>query len=223
MDSRRNKRDLHIVLYHIQHLKEVCLMRIKKPAAILAACLALSLFLSSTVLSAEQKSAIPALATLRLGNAERIVNAYMVEGDTYYSLQDLAGILSGTSKSFSIQWDAYKNEIALTSGGYYESSTKAAQEIFPKDAKPATAVITLDNRRIDLKGYSISGNNFYLLDDFSKALDFSITWNNDTATMKPFLHYDLTVDLWNAEEAVIPIPTTIPEDAIPSFLFYLCD
>ncbi|MDR1643701.1 MAG: hypothetical protein LBT59_28735 [Clostridiales bacterium] len=202
-------------------------MKTFKLAAIFAACLALTATLATTVLSAEfagqtkdgEKTAIPTLATLYLSNVEHRVSAYVVDGHSYFSLRDLASILSGSSKCFSVTWNADKNEIALVTGEVYEGSVNTVQEIFAKPAKPAIVNLTLDWRPVNLKGYTIDGKNFYRLDDLAEALDFGITWNRDIATLKPFLRYNLTVEYWDMDDAVaIPIPTTIPEDAIPSFL-----
>lgn len=43
--------------------------------------------------------------------------------------------------------------------------------------------ITLDGQEIELIGYVINGNNYFLLRDLGDKLGFGVSWDNDTRTV----------------------------------------
>jgi hypothetical protein len=106
--------------------------------------------------------------------------AYNINDYNFFKLRDIAFMLSGTRKQFSVGWDAGKSVISLASGKPYEPADgemdpKASQA---KQAVPSNAVVHLDGKKISLEAYNIDGYTFYKLRDLGSALNFGIGWDS---------------------------------------------
>lgn len=106
--------------------------------------------------------------------------AYNINSNNYFKLRDMAMVLNGTDKSFSVGWDGEKNAISLVSGNPYKV---VGGELFVADkpanaeARLSTSTIYLDGKEVDLTAYTINGNNYFKLRDLAAALDFGVTWD----------------------------------------------
>jgi hypothetical protein len=114
-----------------------------------------------------------------LVNGERVAfDAYMIAGNNYFKLRDLAYILDGTEKQFEVEWDGAQNAVMLTSG---EAYTPAGGEMTAGSGR-GTAVLSaakvyLDGREIKLTAYTIGGNNYFKLRDIGEAVNFGVDWD----------------------------------------------
>ena len=101
-------------------------------------------------------------------------------------------LLSGSAKSFEVEWDAGAGCINMKSAFDY---TPAGGELAKGDGSQKTAVasdamLTYDGLIIDAACYNIDGNNYFKLRDITDALDCRVEWNERTqqieiSTMTP--------------------------------------
>jgi hypothetical protein len=112
-------------------------------------------------------------------------DAYLIEGNNYFKLRDLAFTLSGTSKQFDVSWDGAANAISLTSGQPYTvaGGEMTAKGSGPKDAAPTTSRIIKDGRDEQFIAYNIEGNNYFKLRDIGTAFDFGVDWDGARNTV----------------------------------------
>ncbi len=111
---------------------------------------------------------------------------YYIDGHNYYKLRDIAYILSGTDSQFNVTWDE-ENECVLLEnskayqviGGEMTDSTSAQIT----SCIPSDDPIQLDGKSISLTGYCINRNNYYMLQELGKALDFYVGYDADTRTV----------------------------------------
>jgi hypothetical protein len=113
-------------------------------------------------------------------NGERIAfDAYLIGGNNYFKLRDLAFVLSGTEKQFELSWDGAANAIYISTGVPYtavggEMSGKGSGA---KTPQPTNSRIFLNCVETAFTAYGIEGNNYFKLRDIGRALDFSVEWD----------------------------------------------
>lgn len=130
--------------------------------------------------------------TARAGNIDLTLNGtavklgtYNISGNNYVKLRDVAQLLVGTGKQFSVAWNGAAQRIDLASGAAY---VPAGGELFPlaagdQYAAPSTASVWLDGAAVPLTAYTISGNNYFKLRDLGAALNFYVGWDGATNTV----------------------------------------
>lgn len=110
---------------------------------------------------------------------------YLIGGENYFKLRDIAYILKGTDAKFNVTWNGAQQKIALTSGQNYKTvgGEMASSETTIKSSSVSTATIELDGKKISLTGYNINQNNYYRVRDIASALDFGIGYDSPTRTV----------------------------------------
>lgn len=125
--------------------------------------------------------ALPSSDTVVCDGKEIAFDAYNIEGSNYYKLRDLAYMLNGSSKSFSVNFDAEKNAISLISGQPYEV---AGGELtlgggVTKTATVTTAKVYWNQAEVALTAYNINGNNYFKLRDIMGLADVAVGYNDE--------------------------------------------
>lgn len=94
----------------------------------------------------------------------------------------------------------------------------AAQAVDYLQAKPSSQAIYVNGQKVEMEAYFIHGNNFVKLRDIGKAVDFGVTYDAATNSVRidPNAHYQ--------EEVPTPVPSTgISEESIKAALWGLLD
>lgn len=126
------------------------------------------------------------IASTVLVNGKPIAfEAYNINDNNYFKLRDLAYVLNGTSKQFTVGWDGAANAISLISGQPYatvggEMDGKGSGE---KTATPTDSKITLDGKEVSFTAYNIDGNNYFKLRDIGAAFNFGVDWDGENNTI----------------------------------------
>lgn len=145
-------------------------------------------------------TAVPALAaedgvnqvTARAGNIDLSLNGTMVKlgtyniaNNNYVKLRDVAQLLNGTEKQFSVDWNGAYSWITLTRGKPYTSvgGELAPLSVGEQSAVPSYASVTVDGAHASMTAYTIRENNFFRLRDLGIALDFYVGWDSGTGTV----------------------------------------
>ena len=152
----------------------------------LSIILALVLTLGIFCLPVSALEATPTASTVLVNGSNVAFDAYLIEGNNYFKLRDLAFILNGTEKQFEVSWDEDANAISLTSGepyvamgGEMESKGGDAKTPAPTDSK-----ILLNGTEVALTAYNIDGNNYFKLRDVGAAIGFAVEWDGENNTIK---------------------------------------
>jgi hypothetical protein len=130
-------------------------------------------------------SAAPTASAVLVDGKNVSFDAYNIEDNNYFKLRDLAFILNGTEKQFSIGWDETSDSIVLTSGQPY---VKAGGEMTGKggglkNATPTGSKILLNGLAVSFAAYNIDDNNYFRLRDVGAAFDFGVDWDEDRNTI----------------------------------------
>lgn len=136
-------------------------------------------------LAAGEVSAQAAGVSLSLNGKSVKLGAYNIGGSNYVKLRDVAQLLRGTEKGFSVTWRSEDQSISLRSGEDYLS---AGGELAPlasgvQSAVPCRSTVWVNSGAIPLTAYNIGGNNFFKLRDLGVALDFHVDWDGSTGTV----------------------------------------
>ena len=107
--------------------------------------------------------------------------AYKIAGSNYFKLRDVAALLTGTPKQFSVGYDSAAKSAVITTGQPYQLN---GSELKGEPAAGGTATVSGDSvivngQRAKLTVYKINGENYFKLRDLGKALDFYVGWSKD--------------------------------------------
>lgn len=123
-------------------------------------------------------------------------DAYLIGGNNYIKLRDLAYALSGTAAQFDVGWDG-KNVLLFSDKAY----TVIGGEMAPKgtgaqNALPANMAVIKDGVKIPMCAYNIGGNNYFKLRDVAQIFDFSVDYAGGRVvvdTARPYVMPEGTV------------------------------
>ncbi|MCL2110023.1 hypothetical protein FWH30_00320 [Microgenomates group bacterium] len=125
----------------------------------------------------------PTPSTVYVNGEATQFEAYLINGNNYFKLRDLAFVLNGTNKQFSVGYDNATRAITLTSGEAY-ASDGGEMRLGDGAAKQATLNaeinISLDGAPVGITAYLIGGNNFMRLRDVMRLLDIGVGYDNAT-------------------------------------------
>ena len=141
---------------------------------------------STTPVQPEQPQQ-PAGATASPTNDKLEVNGvaanptvYKIDDSNYFKIRDVAALLNGTEKQFSVGYDGTKNAVTLTTGQGYDKQPgdlAGAAKGGDQTAIPSNDAIYVDGQKMNVKVYKINGSNYFKLRDLGKALDFRVGWS----------------------------------------------
>lgn len=129
---------------------------------------------------------------LNINGLSKGLNAYNICGSNFVKLRDIASLLSGTNKQFSIGYNEITNSIGLLSGGYYTPNGQENVPLKPsKDIMISIQTVTLDNQPVTMTAYNIDGNNCVMLRDLALMFNFGLSYNSaiDTIQITTNLNY----------------------------------
>ena len=126
------------------------------------------------------KTAQPTSDALTANGVLQNPTVYNIDGNNYFKIRDLAAILNGTEKQFSVGYDATLKSVTVTTGQSYDklpTDLTGAPTGGSKTAVVSTDTIYIDGKKVDAQVYMIGGNNYFKLRDLGKALDFYVGWS----------------------------------------------
>lgn len=134
---------------------------------------------STTPAAPARKLATPTSNILVLDGVETSFPAYNVDDYNWLKLRDLAMILNGTGKQFSISFDAFSNTVTIVTGPGYTAVGDELQETAPgsMEAISSPQRIIVDGISVELSAYNINGYNYIRLRDLADLFDFGVTFN----------------------------------------------
>ena len=137
--------------------------------------------------------AAPTNDTLTCNGTLQSPTVYKINGSNYFKIRDLAAILNGTEKQFSVGYDAALSSVTATTGQGYEKQPgdlAGAPVGGQKTGDPSNDAIYINGEKITAEVYKIDGSNYFKLRDLGKALDFYVGWSQDAGvfiqTDKPY-------------------------------------
>jgi len=130
------------------------------------------------------ETASPA-STIFIDGRRWAFESYNIGGNNFFKLRDIAFVLNGTNQQFSVDWDASRNAISITTGNPYTVVGGEMTGIRAEGANPSPTIarIYIDNSVVQLTAYNINDSNFFRLRDIAQALNFNLQWDASTGIM----------------------------------------
>jgi len=136
----------------------------------------------SVVTPPQPKTAIPTSDKLEVDGKAQTPAAYKLDDYNYFKLRDLATLLNGSDKQFSVDFNPDNGVVTLTTGQPYTvtgTETVGPVQSGVQSALPSDNAIYVDGTRIQFTAYQIGGYNYFKLRDLGKALNFYVGWTPD--------------------------------------------
>lgn len=148
-----------------------------------------------------QNPKVAPTSSIILVNEESIVfDAYNIGGNNFFKLRDLAFVLNGTAKQFSVDYNSdmdYSGVSGRITIGLGNPYIVVGGEMASKGTSVQTASLSkiwlrVDSTRVDstyysadliLTVYNIGGNNYFKLRDIALALNCSVDWDAEKNTV----------------------------------------
>ncbi len=145
---------------------------------LLSAALAVVMVLSMVpgAFAAEAVTANPTNDKLTVNGVPQTPTVYKIGSSNYFKIRDVAAVLNGTDKQFSVGYSGGK--VTVTTGQPYEATGKELSGA-PASAREATRsndAILVNGQEASLTVYKIGGSNYFKLRDLGKALGFDVDW-----------------------------------------------
>lgn len=152
----------------------------------LALALAAALMLTATCFASGTVSAARTSARIYLNDDSVSITGYLINGNNYFKLRDLAYVLRDTASRFDVAWNAEAGQVEVYTQQPYSGGKEESQNVWGNQtvtAAPASARLTIDGRTVEAEAYSINGNNYYKLRDLSGPLSFSVHWLEESQSI----------------------------------------
>lgn len=107
--------------------------------------------------------------------------AYNIYGNNYFKLRDLAFMINGSGKQFSVGYREKERAVEIVRGNQY---IPAGGELLAGDGieRPAhyynPMPVFFEGYEVFLEMYNILGNNYIKLRDVAKLIDFNVSWSD---------------------------------------------
>ena len=96
--------------------------------------------------------------------------------------------------------------VGLLCGGVIFGGVGIASGVIATSLTESNQKVILDGQAVSLEGYNINGNNYFKLRDLGKAMDFGVTWNNDSRTVE----IDSNTGYVEEQKPTVPGAVSIP-------------
>ncbi|MBN7773849.1 cadherin-like beta sandwich domain-containing protein [Clostridium aminobutyricum] len=122
---------------------------------------------------------------LTVDGISKTLNAYNINGNNFVKLRDIASLISGSMKQFSVSYNEANNVIVLLSKSYYTSNGQENVALGrAKEIAVSTQSVYLDGSSVSLMTYNIDGNNYVMLRDVAMLFNFGLSYDTSTETVK---------------------------------------
>lgn len=132
-----------------------------------------------------QVAAVKTNNLLILDGEETKFPAVNIDNNNCLKLRDLAMLLNGTSKQFSLSYDPETRIVDITTGGSYTPQSDELKDMLTEQitAIASPQQIRLNGNVINIASYNIAGYNYFRLRDVAILLDFAVDYDDDTRTI----------------------------------------
>jgi len=125
------------------------------------------------------KPAQYSLQPIYLNDSKIDLNSYLIDGNNYCKLRDIAYALKQTDSKFDVSWSDSLGGIIIRTNIAYTGAADANISRKTESASVYNGKIFVNSKEIFIKGYNINGNNYFKLRDLAQSLNFSVEWNSE--------------------------------------------
>lgn len=154
-------------------------MALNKRKKLLSILLSIAVLLLLLPARAQAVRAVYSTQTLVYNGNAVSLDAYNIEGYTYFRLRDLAALLSGSIHCFSLEADEQACRVDVTRFEKTGGTPTVPGEDLSLSCAESAWTLSVDGNMVDCKIYNIGGHNFFRLRDLACALGFCAGYDAD--------------------------------------------
>ena len=127
-------------------------------------------------------SAAPTGADLILNGLTMPLSAYVIDGNHYFKLRDIAFLLCDTESRFDVTWNPSRRSVDIVCGAAYPFSADVTRDIGTEERScvQSPSMFFIDDVQYSLEAYLIDGNNYFKLRDIGPIIGFDVGWDIDS-------------------------------------------
>lgn len=147
---------------------------------VLAMLMALTPFASAEGNSDQMADAVKSFQAFELNGEKVKIGGYLINGNNYYKLRDVAALLNSTTGKFDVKYENKK--ISLKTGEAYEKLETDLQPMKhdKTKAKMVTNKIMVDGKDVELNAAFIDNNNYVKLRDLGAVVGLEVDFKDGT-------------------------------------------
>lgn len=147
---------------------------------VLAMLMALTPFASAEGNSDQMADAVKSFQAFELNGEKVEIGGYLINGNNYYKLRDVAALLNSTTGKFDVKYENKK--ISLKTGEAYEKLETDLQPMKhdKTKAKMVTNKIMVDGKDVELNAAFIDNNNYVKLRDLGSVVGLEVDFKDGT-------------------------------------------
>lgn len=147
---------------------------------VLAMLMALTPFASAERNSDQMADAVKSFQAFELNGEKVEIGGYLINGNNYYKLRDVAALLNSTTGKFDVKYENKK--ISLKTGEAYEKLETDLQPMKhdKTKAKMVTNKIMVDGKDVELNAAFIDNNNYVKLRDLGAVVGLEVDFKDGT-------------------------------------------
>ena len=134
-----------------------------------------------------EQLATPSRARVVVDGVEVSFDAFLINGNNYFKLRDLAMAMREGQKPFGVSWDGVTSSIVLTSNQIYQAiggELASVINVSSQQYMPNVQKIFLNGQEVALTAYTIRGYNYFKLRDVAALFDFGVTWDGPVQSIR---------------------------------------
>lgn len=142
----------------------------------------LSLLISGNALGAE--APVISAQAVSVDGVHAAIGAYSVDGSNYFRLRDVAYVLRGTEKEFSVSYEPGVRLVQIVTNSAYAPIGDECSSLLPaQKIGSVTQSVSVNGTMVSLDGYYIGGSYYFHIRDLAAIVGFKIEYAAATRTI----------------------------------------
>lgn len=191
----------------------------KKKISLLLVVLILLSFTPNSLADSNRARAYVSSQKIELDGTEVNLGSYLIQGNNYMKLRDIAALLSGRESNFNVGFDKKNDLVILELSKPYKMLSGDLQMV--KECKSKVLLrdytILVNGTRKQIKAALILGNNYVRLRDLGSIVGFGVDFNHDSKTV--LLNSSLGYDIADNNDAIVLTSEDTEENALNNWSF----
>lgn len=119
----------------------------------------------------------PTVLSVALDGQAKSLPAYQINGDNYVNLRDIAVILNGSARQFSVYWSG--SDFTLSSGQLYQADGKELAGLGSdvRTGKSMIGQVNINGTYTTVAAYGVGSNYYFNLRNLGQKLGFQVGWD----------------------------------------------
>ncbi len=175
----------------------------KKKISLLLVVLILLSFTPNSFAESNRARAYVSSQKIELDETDVNLGAYLIQGNNYIKLRDIAALLSGRESNFNVGYDKKNELVILELSKPYKMLNGDLQMV--KECKSKVLLrdysILVNGTKRQIKAALIRGNNYVRLRDLGSIVGFGVDFDHETKTV--LLNSSLGYDIADNNDAIV--------------------